>query len=72
MCVSDVFVCELYPDGRCVDYLENGDDGPEERVKVFPVWYRVAGLGLETELTAEDVHPQDTATEQHVSLIMST
>lgn len=47
------------------DYLEHSDNGPEEGVEVLPVRDRVPRLRLETELTAEDVHAQDTATQQH-------
>lgn len=43
-------------------YLENGDDGPEQGVKVLPVGQRVA-ISLRSKLTAEEVHPQDAARE---------
>lgn len=43
-------------------YLEDCDDGPQQRVKVFSVGHCVASLSLQTELAAKDVHPQDTAT----------
>lgn len=44
-------------------YLEDGDDGPQKRVKVLSVRHCVACLRLQTELTAEDMHPQDTVTQ---------
>lgn len=44
-------------------YLEDSDDGPQQGVKVLPVRYGVARLCLQTELTAKDVHPQDTTTQ---------
>lgn len=44
-------------------YLEDSDDGPQQGVKVLPVRDGVARLCLQTELTAEDVHPQDTTTQ---------
>lgn len=43
-------------------HLENCDNGPQQGVKVLPVWHCVSSLRLQTELTAKDVHPQDTAT----------
>lgn len=48
----------------CAQYLEYGDYGPQQRVKVLPVRHRVAGLRLQAELAAKDVHPQDAATHQ--------
>ena len=44
-------------------YLEDSDDGPQQGVKVLPVGYGVARLCLQTELTAKDVHPQNTTTQ---------
>lgn len=44
-------------------YLEDSDDGPQQGVKVLPVRYGVARLRLQTELTAKDVHPQNTTTQ---------
>lgn len=44
-------------------YLEDSDDGPQQGVKVLPVRHGVARLRLQAELTAKDVHPQDTATQ---------
>lgn len=46
---------------RYINYLENSDNGPKQGVKVLPVWYCVTSLCLKTELTAKDVHPEDTA-----------
>ncbi|TNN37167.1 hypothetical protein EYF80_052670 [Liparis tanakae] len=40
--------------------LEHGDDGPEQRVEVLAVGNRVSVLRLEAELTAEQMHPQNT------------
>lgn len=40
--------------------LKDSNDGPKERVKVFPVRDGVAGLRPEAEFTAEQMHPQDT------------
>ena len=51
----------LWAGGEITD-LEDGDDGPEQRVEVLAVGDGVARLRLQTELTSEDVHPQDTAT----------
>ncbi len=61
---ASVFVCMLIRKQWYVDYLENSDYGPEQGVEVLPVRYCVTGLCLETELTAKDVHPQDTTTQQ--------
>lgn len=46
-------------------YLENSHDGPEQRVKVLPVWDRVPRLRLDAELAAKDVHPENAARHQH-------
>lgn len=51
-----------------VEYLKNGDNGPQQGIKVLPVWYCVSGLCLKTEFASKNVHPKDTAiqyTTQH-------
>lgn len=40
-------------------YLEHGDNGPQEGVKVLPVGDRVTGVCLQAELAAKEVHTQD-------------
>lgn len=47
-----------------MQYLENSHYGPKKRVKVFPVRHRVSSIRFQTELTAEYVHSQDTATRE--------
>lgn len=42
-------------------HLEDSDYGPEERVKVLPVWQGVS-IPLWPKLTAKQMHPQDTDT----------
>lgn len=46
------------------DYLKNCDNGPEQGVKVLPIWYCISCLCLQTEFAAKDVHPKDTAKQQ--------
>lgn len=41
--------------------LKYSNDGPEERVKVFPVRDGVAALRPEAEFAAKQMHAQDTA-----------
>ena len=41
-------------------HLKDSDDCPEQGVKILSVWNRVSRLRLQTELTAKDVHPQNT------------
>lgn len=50
-----------------VCYLENSDNGPEQGVKVLPIWNRVPRLCFDAELTAKDVHPENAATQQHTN-----
>lgn len=48
-------------------YLENGDDGPEQGVKVLPVRQSVT-IPLRSKLTAKEVHPQDAANDRKQGL----
>lgn len=58
----------------CLNYsdLKDSDDGPEQRVKVLPVRHCVSCLCLQTELTAKDMHPKDTATQEGISPIIQS
>lgn len=40
-------------------YLEHGDDGPQQGIKVLPVGDRVSGVCCQAELAPEEVHAQD-------------
>lgn len=51
-------------------YLKDSDDSPEQGVKVLPVRHRVSCLCFQTELTTEDMHSQDTATQVGISPII--
>lgn len=47
--------------------LKHSNDGPEERVKVFPVRDGVAALRPEAEFAAKQMHAQDAAAKKQAT-----
>lgn len=40
-------------------YLEHGDNGPQQGIKVLPVGDCVSGICFQTEFAAEEMHAKD-------------
>lgn len=55
-----------HPEGAKWAHLENGDNGPQQGVKILPVRNCISCVCPEAELATKDVHSQDALEQDHV------